>query len=104
MLEILSLRLQGRDRALLFRGILKDTLIGGQGKDTFVLYSKSELGTIKDFSKQQGDKIQIVKSTFGATSTDQFSYNNGALFFQGTQFATLEDKPNFSTSSDIELV
>ncbi|MCL6749655.1 hypothetical protein KBT16_01135 [Nostoc sp. CCCryo 231-06] len=42
----------------------------------------------------------------GATSTKEFSYNRntGALSFQGTKFATLENKPNFIPSLDSDLV
>ena len=41
----------------------------------------------------------------GATSTKEFSYNRNtsALSFQETQFATVENKPNFIPSLDIEL-
>ena len=42
----------------------------------------------------------------GATYTKEFRYdrNTGALYLQGTKFATLEKKPNFIPILDIELV
>ncbi|NMG19937.1 hypothetical protein [Brasilonema bromeliae] len=99
---------------LLWRGVVvtggkgNDILWGGTGADRFVYSSPSEgIDIIKDYSYLQGDRITISKTGFGATSTNQFSYNSitGALFFQGTQFVTLENKPaDFSTSLGIELV
>ena len=83
-----------------------NTLTGDAGADTFVFNFRSEgIDIIKDFSYLQSDKIQISTFGFGATSTNEFSYNRntGALSFQGTQFATLENKPNFIPSLDIEL-
>ena len=79
-----------------------DTLIGGEGNDTltgndradtFVFNSVTEgIDTITDFTQTQGDKI-LLTSDFGATSVDQFSFDSatGALSFEGTQFAILED-------------
>ncbi|WP_375504207.1 calcium-binding protein [uncultured Nostoc sp.] len=84
-----------------------NTLTGDAGADTFVFNFRSEgIDIIKDFSYWQIDKIQISTIGFGATSTNEFSYNRntGALSFQGTQFATLENKPNFIPTFDIELV
>ncbi|MBD2727166.1 hypothetical protein H6G96_12700 [Nostoc sp. FACHB-892] len=93
-----------------------DTLVGGAGNntltgdadaDTFVFNFKFEgIDIIKDFSYSQNDKIQISTIGFGATSTNEFSYdsNTGGLSFQGTQFATLENKPSFIPNLDIELV
>ncbi|HYX14914.1 MAG TPA: calcium-binding protein [Nostoc sp.] len=88
-------------------GAGNNTLTGDAGADTFVFNVRSEgIDIIKDFSYLQNDKIQISAIAFGATSTNEFSYNRntGALSFQGTQFATLENKPNFIPTFDIELV
>ncbi|MCC5655928.1 calcium-binding protein [Nostoc sp. XA010] len=87
-------------------GAGNNTLTGDAGADTFVFNFRSEgIDIIKDFSYLH-DKIQISTIGFGATSTNEFSYNRntGALSFQGTQFATLENKPNFIPRLDIELV
>ncbi|MBC6435694.1 calcium-binding protein [Nostoc sp. HG1] len=97
----------GSGRDTLVGGAGNNTLTGDAGADTFVFNFRSEgIHIIKDFSYLQSDKIQISTIGFGATSTNEFSYdsNTGGLSFQGTQFATLENKPNFIPSLDIELV
>ncbi|MBD2295480.1 hypothetical protein H6G06_18895 [Anabaena sphaerica FACHB-251] len=94
----------------LYGGVGNDTLTGGIGADQFVFNSVSEgIDVIKDFSWQQGDKIQILGSSFGASSTNQFNFNTstGALSFNGQQFATLENISNaydFIPSYDIVIV
>ncbi|MCC5662182.1 hypothetical protein LC608_35815 [Nostoc sp. XA010] len=88
-------------------GAGNNILTGNSGANTFVFNFRSEgIDIIKDFSYLQLDKIQISTIGFGATSTNEFSYNRntGGLSFQGTQFATLENKPNFIPTFDIELV
>jgi Ca2+-binding RTX toxin-like protein len=89
-------------------GVGNDTLTGGLGADKFVFNSKLEgIDVIKDFSWVEGDKIQISKVGFGITDVSSFSYNGvtGSLLFQGTQFATLENKPaGFNVTLDIQLV
>lgn len=89
-------------------GIGNDILWGGTGADKFLYLFPSEgIDIIKDYNYSEGDRIRVSQVGFGATSTNQFSYNSitGALFFQGTQFVTLENKPaDFSTSLGIELV
>jgi Ca2+-binding RTX toxin-like protein len=86
-----------------------DTLTGGFGADTFVFESlQGGIDQITDFNYSEGDKIQISKVGFGATSTSQFAYDNnsGALTFNGSQFATLQANlgSGFIPSSDINLV
>ncbi|BAZ32395.1 hypothetical protein NIES4074_49000 [Cylindrospermum sp. NIES-4074] len=87
-------------------GFGKDRLSGGAGADRFVFNSLSEGGDlITDFTRAEGDKIQVSKVGFGASNFNQFSYNNGALFFQGIQFATLANNPaGFAVSLDVVLV
>ncbi|KAB8333376.1 hypothetical protein SD80_016255 [Scytonema tolypothrichoides VB-61278] len=99
---------------LLWRGVVvtgnigNDILWGGTGADKFLYLSPSDgIDIIKDYSYAEGDRIAVSKAGFGATSTNQFSYNSitGALFFQETQFVTLENKTaDFSSSLNIELV
>ncbi|MBD2152934.1 calcium-binding protein [Leptolyngbya sp. FACHB-16] len=93
---------------VLIGGNGNDILTGGVGTDKFRFNVKSEgIDLIKDFNRGEGDKIEIVKSSFGVSSLSQFSYNSttGALSFGSTQFATLENKPaGFSIQTDIVLV
>lgn len=96
-------------------GLGSDTLQGGPEADVFSFSGLfSGIDSIADFSL--GDKIKVSTEGFlGASSTDQFSYDNstGALFFdlspldevRPTQFASLA--PNlssvFNPSNDILL-
>jgi Ca2+-binding RTX toxin-like protein len=107
--------LGGDGNDFLFGGKGTDSLTGGFGADTFVFESSSEgIDTITDFNYSEGDKIQISKVGFGATSTNQFSYNSGtgALLFDASssdgiaavQFATLSSGIGFVPSLDINLV
>ncbi|MBN3907926.1 MAG: VCBS repeat-containing protein [Nostoc sp. NMS1] len=101
---------------ILLGGVGNDTLKGGSGNDTltggtsadrFAFDSRSEgIDVIKDFNRSEGDKILINGSSFGATSTNQFSFNasNGALSFGGVQFATLENAASFVPSLDMTIV
>ncbi|MBD2203208.1 calcium-binding protein [Calothrix sp. FACHB-1219] len=98
----------GDGNDILTGGTGNDILTGGLGADTFVFNSLSEgIDVIKDFSFQQGDKIQVLGASFGATSTSQFSYDQttGGLFFNAQQFATLENKlSGFDVSLNIHIV
>lgn len=102
--------LQGGDgNDILAGGLGSDVITGGAGADQFVFNSLSEgIDIITDFYFFQGDKIQISKAGFGASSTNEFAYDNntGALSFKGTLFAFLQ--PNLGdgliTSKDISLV
>lgn len=100
---------------LIAGGLGNDTLYSGLGADKFRFDLKSEgLDIIKDFNRTDGDKIVITRSSFGATSLSQFSYNSntGALFFDASpsdniaavQLTTLENKPaGFSVQLDLIL-
>ncbi|MBR8832443.1 MAG: hypothetical protein Cpurp_14805 [Chlorogloea purpurea SAG 13.99] len=84
-----------------------DTLNGGLGADRFIFNTVSEgIDLIQDFNTAEGDKIQIRRSSFGATSTAQFSFNSvgNALSFNGGQFATLVGVSTFTPATDIVLV
>jgi Ca2+-binding RTX toxin-like protein len=94
-----------------------DTLTGGLGADKFVFNSLLDSSdVIKDFNSAEGDKIQVSQLGFsvlmsigssGIVDHNSFSYNNatGGLFYLGTQFATLENKPtDFVVSQDILIV
>ena len=115
----------------IFGDLGNDTLIGGGGADEFVfnniidvlplgdlcfVYSSDGFDTIKNFSSGKIINIDPVnhdykpykhkKITLDHINKKKFSYdrNTGALYFQGTQFATLENKPNFIPSLDSDLV
>ncbi|MBD2571306.1 beta strand repeat-containing protein [Anabaena lutea] len=94
-----------------------DTLVGGAGADKFVFNSLLDSSdVIKDFNSAEGDKIQVSRLGFsfsislgssGIVDHNSFSYNNatGGLFYQGTQFANLENKPtDFVVNQDILIV
>jgi Ca2+-binding RTX toxin-like protein len=106
-------------------GIGADTLIGGAGNDTltgrdnsdtFVFNSLSEgIDTIIDFQPDYisatgfyipVDQIQISKAGFGATSVDEFTYNEntGALSFNNQTFAFLQPNLNFNPAIEITLI
>ena len=94
------------DRNIDITGVITDDgtdlLIGGSGNDTFVFNTLSTgIDTIKDFEVLV-DKIQINKLEFGATDNSEFSLDNtnGALSFNGQQFATLE---NFASLQDFDV-
>ncbi len=86
-----------------------DTLTGGSGNDTFVFNTpETGIDVITDFTVLV-DIIQVNKVEFGATDTNQFSFDNsnGALSFDSQQFATLENFANlqdFDVNRDIHLV
>ena len=97
----------GHDNDVLFGGYGSDELKGGKGADTFAFRNRYEgIDTIKDFKWKDGDKIQISRFGFGATSTSQFHYNShsGALSFGNTQFATLKEHTDFNVHRDIKFV
>ena len=72
---------------------------GAGGADTFVFASlDSSIDTIRDFSLGEGDRIEVSRSGFGFGTGDEFTYNSssGGLFFNGQQFAILENLPSLS--------
>ncbi|GAB4135646.1 MAG: hypothetical protein Fur0046_08580 [Cyanobacteria bacterium J069] len=83
-----------------------DTLNGGAGADVFSFFSFNGVATIQDFSRAEGDKIQISKFGTGATLASQFAYSSstGALTFNSVQVALLQPGLVFSTGLDLVLI
>lgn len=121
--------LGGYGRDTLIGGLGSDILTGNGGKDTFVFHrlDAGAVDIITDFRLDStgilrgkeyiipGDRIEITKTGFGATSTSQFSYNagTGQLFFDASpldainsiHFATLQNPPaGFTVDKYIVLV
>ncbi|CCI02952.1 calcium-binding protein [Microcystis aeruginosa] len=98
----------GAGNDILIGGAGNDTLTGGDGADKFRFNFLSEkVDTIQDFFRPQGDKIEVSKSGFGATSLSQISYNagTGSLSFLGTEFAKIANLPaGFAVSLDVVLI
>lgn len=92
----------------LIGGFGNDTLIGSAGADAFYFYLPGGIDPIRDFSRQQGDKIQIDASGFdiGRGEYDKFMFNRntGALLFEDTQFASLQPGTDFVIIRDITIV
>ncbi len=83
----------GGDENRLADGLGKDWMIGGDGKDNFVLTaSDNALDTIGDFSGGSGDQDKIDLSAFGAGATNQVS---PAAFSR----STASRSPNSSATS-----
>jgi Ca2+-binding RTX toxin-like protein len=96
----------GSGNDLLMGDTGNDIITGGTGADTFIFNSLAEgIDSITDFRVAQGDKIQISGSGFGATSSNQFSFNatTGALSFNNQQFATLQGLTTFNIATNIVL-
>ena len=90
-------------------GFGNDNLTGGAGADTFVFNSLSEgIDTITDFAYWDVDKIQVSASGFGIGVGDynKFSFESytGSLYFDGTQFASIQLYSGFVPSLDINVV
>jgi Ca2+-binding RTX toxin-like protein len=83
-----------------------DEMTGGLGADIFAFYRLTEgIDKIMDFDRLN-DKVRIDKTGFNATMISQFTYNNtnGALAFNGQQFATIANMPvGFSTEANLVL-
>ena len=92
-------------------GLGRDTLTGGGGGDRFYFFSPNEgIDVITDFGDENflesTDQIWISAEGFGidTDAQDAFSYNysSGALFFEGTQIATVQDSSfSFYPPADI---
>ena len=68
-------------------GLGADTLTGGTGADHFrfdVIETATNKDTIKDFSKLDGDKIEIDHNVFTAFAGDPVGALSGTEFFAGT--------------------
>jgi len=96
----------GEGNDVLSGGGGNDTLAGGAGADTFSFFSFDGVATIQDFSRAEGDKIQISKFGTGASFISQFAYSSatGALTFNGTLVVQLQPGLIFSPAIDLVLL
>ena len=88
---------QGNDRII--GNNLNNAIEGSGGADTFVFSSfDGSIDTIRDYSFESGDRLEISRSGFG---TGEFTYNpnSGGLFYEEQQFAVLENRPDFDSVS-----
>ena len=91
----------GRGRDVLVGGTGNDQLRGGGAADVFRYIKASHGGdTIADFSRSQGDTIEVVSSNFanlslGTLSADNFVANTNGIAQDGNDYFT------FSTAKDI---
>jgi Ca2+-binding RTX toxin-like protein len=86
-----------------------DSLAGGAADDIFVFNFLAEgIDTIIDFDGFEGDIIQIDSSGFDVNSNElsRFSFNitTEGVFFDGVQFATLNNQVGFSVDTSIVIV
>ncbi|MEM9567992.1 MAG: LamG-like jellyroll fold domain-containing protein, partial [Cyanobacteria bacterium P01_E01_bin.34] len=81
-----------------------DTLTGGDGADRFVFESLTDgIDVITDFNAVDGDRIVLTES-FGALTLDLLSFDaaTGALSYNGSQFATLENVASLDIYTAVE--
>jgi Ca2+-binding RTX toxin-like protein len=95
----------GTGNDVLIGGYGLDTLTGGAGADVFVFNAPLVTGnadTITDFTVGE-DKIYLDKAVFGADAltSNLLAYNEatGALTYDGTLFATLDNHPTLALTS-----
>ncbi len=89
-------------------GAGSDTLEGNGGADIFLFDSTDGSDTIKDFSVDEGDLIQIDESVYNISSIDEVSFNSstGELFVTGydNAIAILENiTTDFSIDNHVKL-
>lgn len=98
-----------------------DTLTGGSDADKFVLgnagrftpyYLGNGYATITDFSRLQGDKIQLVDAGLGDKNNYSLGTNNWGgtsaldtgIFYKGNLIGVVHDVTNMSFASDFTFV
>ena len=86
---------RGDDRII--TNAVNNTIEGNDGADTFVFNSlDGSVDRIVDYSRAEGDRIEVSMSGFG--SGTRFSYNSssGTLLANNQEVAIFENKPSFS--------
>ncbi|MGL5807079.1 MAG: calcium-binding protein [Xenococcaceae cyanobacterium] len=98
----------GDDRIIGEEG--RDNLWGDAGRDTFFFSTRSDLqdDRLRDFSVNDGDKIEIRGQSFnvGISEQNRFSYDfdSGDLFFDDRRIAQLPTRIDFAPRLDINIV
>jgi Ca2+-binding RTX toxin-like protein len=88
-----------------------DTLTGGAGADQFILgYSASNcyLGegyaTITDFSRRQGDKLQVSGSASDYSLEESTALSGIGIYYQDNLIAVIQNSTALSLSADFNFV
>jgi Ca2+-binding RTX toxin-like protein len=82
-----------------------DTLTGGVGSDAFQINGYYGVTTVKDFSRKQGDTIQVLGSSsdYSLDQSQNFSDTSAldtAIYYQNILVAIVQDTTQVSLSSD----
>ena len=86
---------KGSDR-IITNGV-DNTIEGGNGADAFVFSSlDGSFDRIVDYSRAEGDIIEVSRLGFGTGSRFSYSSGSGILYYGNQEFVVLENKPTFS--------